>query len=56
MFFFYNKDSTLAETIKKVKKQKTKLMISASCTVSKSEYFGKRSWTLIAEEYEVSEW
>lgn len=56
MFFFYNKDDDLYETIKKVKKNKTKLIISAICTVSKSEYFGKRSWSLIAEKYEVTEW
>lgn len=56
MVFFYNKDQELVDLIKRVKKNKTKVMVSATCTVSRSEYFGKRSWTLIAEKYEVKEW
>ena len=53
MIFFYNKNDDLVNKIKRIKKEKKEFLMSATCTVSRSEFFGKRSWSLIAEDYEV---
>lgn len=54
MIFFYTTNSDLVEKVKRIKKEKKHFSVKARCSLSRSEYFGKRSWSLIAEEYEVN--